>query len=408
MEALSKAPLAVGFSGGGDSLFLLKATLDWAKSCGRRVLALVVDHQLQADSARWTAEALARAKALGAEAQALAWIGPKPVTGLPAAARRARHALLAGAAREAGASVLLLGHTASDLAEAAAMRAEGSTVPDPRQWAPSPVWPEGRDVFLLRPLLSLTRVEIRDALAAEGETWLDDPANADLRYARARARAGGADGAVLEPEAARPPPVFAVDDAGALRLSRDAAAAHLAAALLCAAGTERPPRGERLERLVRRLRGGETFTATLAGARIEARDEVLICRDAGETARGGLASLTLAPGETGVWDGRWEIVAGVSSVTVCALQGHASRLSPAQRQSLAKLPAAVRPSLPLLLRHGAAPCSPALDGPSFAAEGGGRARLLVGGRFEAAVGLYDQESVTRCHVRGASAREPLS
>lgn len=408
LDALSKTPLAVGFSGGGDSLFLLKATLDWARPRGRRVLALVVDHQLQADSARWTAEALVKAKALGAEARALAWTGPKPTTGLPAAARRARHALLAGATREAGASVLLLGHTASDLAEAAAMRAEGSTVPDAREWAPSPVWPEGRDVFLLRPLLSLTRAAIRDALAAEGETWLDDPANADLRYARARARAGGADEVALEPDAATPPPMFAVDDTGAIRLPRDAAAAHLAAALLCAAGTERPPRGERLERLVQRLRSGETFTATLAGARIEARDEVLICRDAGETARGGLAPLDLGPGETGVWDGRWEVSAGATAVTVRALQGHASRLPPAQRQSLAKLPAAVRPSLPLLLRHGAAPCSPALDGPRFAAEGGGRARLLVFGRFEAAVGLYDQESVTRCHVRGASAREPLS
>lgn len=408
LDPTSPAPLAVGFSGGGDSLFLLKATLDWARPRGRPVLALVVDHQLQPDSARWTAEAVAKARALGADARALAWTGPKPAGGLPAAARRARHALLAAAAREAGASVLLLGHTASDLAEAAAMRAEGSTVSDPREWAPSPVWPEGREVFLLRPLLSLTRAEIRDALAAEGEAWLEDPANADLRYARARARAGGPEAAPPAPEVARPPPGFSIDEAGAIRLPRDVAAAHLAAALLCAAGTERPPRGERLERLVQRLRGGEAFTATLAGARVEAGDDVLICRDAGETARGGLAPLTLAPGETGVWDGRWEVTAGTEPLTVVALKGQAAKLSPEHRVRLAKLPAVVRPSLPLIPRHGAAPCSPALDGPDFAVEGRGRARLLVFGRFEAAVGLYDQESVTRCHVRGASAREPLS
>lgn len=405
---MSAAPLAVGFSGGGDSLFLLKAALDWARTRGRRVLALVVDHQLQADSARWTAEAVEKARSLGADAHALAWTGPKPAAGLPAAARRARHALLANAARQAGASVLLLGHTASDLAEAAAMRAEGSTVPDPREWAPSPIWPEGRGVFLLRPLLSLTRADIRAALAAESETWLEDPANADLRYARARVRAGGVEEAAWEPEVARPAPVFSVDDAGAIRLPRDAATAHLAAALLCAAGTERPPRGERLERLVERLRGGEAFTATLAGARVEAAEEALICRDAGETARGGLASLSLAPGEAGVWDGRWEIAAGAAPLTVVALKGRASSLSPEQRIRLAKLPAAVRPGLPLILRHGAAPCAPALDGPDFAAEGGGRARLLVLGRFEAAVGLRDKESATGRHVRGASAREPLS
>ena len=73
-----------------------------------------------------------------------------------------------------------MGHTASDLAEAAAMRAEGSTTPSPREWAPSPAWPEGRGVFLLRPMLHLARGEIRAWLAARGQTWIEDPANADL------------------------------------------------------------------------------------------------------------------------------------------------------------------------------------------------------------------------------------
>lgn len=396
LDPASRAPVAVGFSGGGDSLFLLKTVLNWAAGHGRAVLALTVDHQLQPGSARWTAEAVAKARALGAEARALAWTGDKPTAGLPAAARRARHALLADAARKAGASVLVLGHTASDLAEGAAMRAEGSTVSDPRAWAPSPAWPEGRGVFLLRPLLSLTRDEIRQALVAQGETWLDDPANEDPRYARARARAAGAAG----PEAAPvsidtpPPPSFEVDAGGSIRLPRDAAAAHLAAALLCAAGTERPPRGERLARLVERLRSGEVFAATLSGARVEAGADVLVCRDAGETARGGLAALDLAPGETGVWDGRWEITAGDAPLTVVPLKGRAAGLSPAQRARLSGVAASVRPTLPLILRSGAAPYCPTLDGPDLAAEGGGRARPLVLDRFKAAIGLYDQECVT--------------
>jgi tRNA(Ile)-lysidine synthase len=394
LSALSKAPLAVGFSGGGDSLFLLKATLDWARGRGRGVLALVVDHQLQENSGRWTADAVETARRLGAEARALAWTGPKPVSGLPAAARRARHALLAEAARAAGAKVLLLGHTASDLAESAAMRAEGSTVPDPREWSPSPAWPEGRGVFLLRPLLALTRAEIRAALAAGGEAWLDDPANDDLRYARARARAEGAQAPTAKVSPPPPPPDFSADAAGAIRLSRAVAPANLAVALLCAAGSERPPRGGRLQQLVQRLRSGEAFTATLSGARIEAGGDVLVCRDAGETARGGLSPLSLAPGQTGVWDGRWEITAGMEPLNVVALKGRASALSPDQRARLVTLPAAVRPSLPLILRQGAAPCSPVLDGRDFAAEGGGCARLLVLDRFKAAVGLYDQECVT--------------
>lgn len=382
LDPASAAPLAVGFSGGGDSLFLLKAVLD----LGRPVLALVVDHGLQAGSDRWTADAVAKACALGAEARALVWTGEKPKTGLPAAARRARHALLAEAVRAVGAKVLLLGHTASDLAEGVAMRAEGSTVSDPREWSPSPVWPEGRDVFLLRPLLALSRDEIRKGLADQGETWLDDPANEDLRYARARVRAAGAGDVSPTPAASLPPPRFTVDAVGTIRLPRDVAAAHLAAALLCAAGTERPPRGERLERLVQRIRSGEAFAATLSGARIEAGDDVLICRDAGETARGGLAPLELAPGQTGVWDGRWEVTAGNAPLTVTALKGKAASLSAADRARLSAIPASARPALPLI--------STPLDGPKLAPEGGGRARLLVLGRFKAAVGLCDQESVT--------------
>lgn len=396
LDPNSAAPLAVGFSGGGDSLFLLKFVMSWARPRGRPVLALTVDHQLQPDSDRWTADAVGKARALGVEARALAWTGDKPATGLPAAARRARHALLAEAARAAGAKVLLLGHTASDLAEGVLMRAEGSTVSDPREWAPSPVWPEGRGVFVLRPLLSLTRAAVHEALAAEGETWLEDPANTDQCYARARARAAGAPEAPPNSSSSPfpPPPNFSVDASGAIHLPRDVAAAPLAAALLCAAGTERPPRGERLDRLVQRLRSGETFIATLAGARIEAGDDVLICRDAGETARGGLAPLSLSPGETGVWDGRWEVTAGEASLTVLALKGSASSLSPDQRALLASLPASVRPSLPLLLRHGVAPAPAPLDGPDLAAEGGARVRSLVLDRFRAAIGLRDQESVT--------------
>lgn len=393
LDRASTAPLAVGFSGGGDSLFLLKTVLNWAQ--GRPVLALVVDHQLHPDSARWTAEAIAKAEALGAKAKALSWTGAKPTTGVPAAARRARHALLATAARLAGARVLLLGHTASDLAEGVAMRAEGSSVSNPREWAPSPVWPEGRGVMVLRPLLSLTRAAIRECLAAEGEAWLDDPANLDPRYARSRARARGTGAPPPVEVAPAPPPRFTVNAAGAIRLTREATPAHLAAALLCAGGTERPPRGERLTRLVARIRAGEVFTATLAGARVEAAETVLICRDAGEVARGGLTRLDLAPRETGVWDGRWEITAGDAALTVTPLKGRASGLSAQQRTRLSEVPAAARPSLPLLLRGGGADTgSLALDVPELAVEGEAGARALVLDRFKAAVGLFDQESVT--------------
>jgi len=397
LDPTSAAPIAVGFSGGGDSLALLRLTLDWARALGRPVLSLTVDHQLQPASAAWTRDAVAKAQALGAEARSLAWTGDKPATGVSAAARRARHALLAAAARAAGAKVLLLGHTADDLAEAAAMRAEGSTVSDPRDWSPSPVWPEGRGVMLLRPLLTERRADLRAWLSGQGETWLDDPANDDPRSARARARRElhGTGLTHIEAAKSQPPPIFQSDPYGVIQLRRDIAAAHLAAACLCAAGTERPPRGERLERLVARLRSGEAFTATLAGARVESvGDTVRVCRDAGETARGGLVALTLAPGETGVWDGRYEITAGAAPITVRPLKGLAAGLPRDQREALKAVPATARPALPAVVdAMGAATC-PVLVGPSLAMTSVECVGPLFLDRFRAAIGLIDQECVT--------------
>ena len=188
LRAASPAPLAVALSGGGDSLALLLLVKAWARARARRVCALTVDHRLNPDSADWTAFCGETAARLGVDFQALAWTGEKPATGLPAAARAARHALLADAARDAGAKVLLMGHTADDLAESAAMREDGSTVADAREWSPSPAWPEGRDLFILRPLLGVSRAALRAHLREAGETWIDDPANDDVRFARARAR----------------------------------------------------------------------------------------------------------------------------------------------------------------------------------------------------------------------------
>jgi tRNA(Ile)-lysidine synthase TilS/MesJ len=125
--------------------------VDWARLRGRRLLVLTVDHRLNPESASWTRRAGDQARALGCAWRGLVWDAPVPGTGLPAAARAARHALIAGAAREAGASVVLMAHTLDDAVEADLMRAEGTPIGRVREWSPSPVWPEGREVQLFRP-----------------------------------------------------------------------------------------------------------------------------------------------------------------------------------------------------------------------------------------------------------------
>lgn len=379
----STAPLAVALSGGGDSLALALLAADWAKARGRRLLILTVDHRLNPQSADWTKTCAAHAARLAVDFQALAWDGDKPARGLPAAARAARHRLLAGAARKAGARVILMAHTASDIAEAAAMRVAGSTTPSPREWAPSPVWPEGRGVFLLRPMLHLARGEIRAWLAARGQTWIEDPANADLRFARARARAAGADLALPEPAREPPPMDMEVDAAGVVSLPRMALTPRaLAVACLCAAGAERPPRAERLARIVALAATGAPFVATLAGARIEARaGRLSIMREPGELVRRPPAPLILAAGEAGVWDGRFEIAAD-RPARIVPLAGLAARLPPLDAAALREVPAKARAALPA---EAEAPSLRIASGEGLAV------RCLVEERLLAALGVVDRE-----------------
>jgi tRNA(Ile)-lysidine synthase len=354
-------PVAVALSGGGDSLALLLAAEAWARREGRTLVVLTVDHRLKPASADWTVACAATAARLGLGFRALNWDGAKPANGLPAAARAARHRLLADAASQAGARVILLGHTADDAREAARMRETGSTTPSPREWSPSPAWPEGRGLFLLRPLLSLGRGEIRDWLSARGETWIDDPANADLAYARPRARRDLAEWPGVAPPADEVSAkdlalACRADAGGGLHLKRaslrdaapGAAQRFVSAACLCAAGTDRPPSAARVKALVARLTGAGDLAATLAGARIETDEhEVRFLREAGEAARGGLAPLSLAAGERGVWDGRFEITAE-GSIEVRALAGLAKHLLKAEQAELRGLPPRLRPTLPVI------------------------------------------------------------
>jgi tRNA(Ile)-lysidine synthase len=371
-------PLALALSGGGDSLALLDLASAWARRNGRRVLALTVDHGLNPAGADWSRFAAQTAHAAGADWRGLEWTGDKLETGLPAAARLARHRLIAEAARAAGARVVLFAHTADDIAEADWMRARGSTLGRLRDWSPSPVWPEGRGLMLLRPLLDISRAALRDHLRARGLDWIEDPANHDPRFARSRARAslsllplgeggsrsetdeGSADG---QSDTADPhPPTRCASGPlslsmgeGTLSLPRSANIHTLAAALVCAGGGAATPRGRRLARLLARLEDPAPFTATLAGARLEAaHDRLTLTRDPGEFARRPRLPLPLPVAVPTVWDGRYEITAVEPGRSVVPAAGRLAALAPPERAALKSLPPVARASLPVLIRDGGA------------------------------------------------------
>lgn len=392
------APVALALSGGGDSLALLLLAAAWCAHAGRPLLALTVDHRLAPASAAWTAFAGERARAAGAAWRALPWLGPRHAGGLPAAARKARHALLADAARAAGARVVLLGHTADDVIEGERMRAaDAPGLGRLRVWGPSPAWPQSRGTALLRPLLDVGRTELREWLHARGEAcWIDDPANDDLRSPRTRARRDRRP-APPAPETADPPrdcaalAAIAIADAAgrlawpleALRDAPDARTRVLAAAAVCVGGGVRPPRSERA-RAFAEAATGEGVVRTLAGARLSTLDdEVALTR---APAREPPSAVASPHGET-VWDGRFQLAPLRSGWRVAPLAGHAARLAPGSRRALATIPAAARPMLPVLLGPDGAPHLPRPLG-----DGPGEALSLVGARLHLTLGALRTEA----------------
>lgn len=393
-------PLAVAFSGGGDSLALLLIAKAWADRAGRPLIALTVDHRLQAQSREWAAWCETRATDVGAAHEILAWEGPKPTHGIPAAAREARHRLIAEAARRAGANVVLFGHTADDVIESQVMQSGGVRISAPRPWSPSPVWPEGRDLFVLRPLIELRRAAIRDWLRARGETWIEDPANQDLRHPRVRARAEAV-GVSSEQKPARrgatavgarfgPSGDVIVERALAEKRSEDREdfVLRLGAAIACAAGNERPPRRDALERLAVRVERDEAINTTLGGARItETSDAFVFTRETADSRGRGCRAMNLRPGEPTVWDGRFEVRAREPGLTLAPLRGYAAKLDSGQRRRLSALHPAVRAALPVVIDEGGC-----ISCPTLAEDPRLEIRALAGGRFAGACGVIDSEA----------------
>ena len=178
---LGSGELAVGVSGGPDSLALAAGAVYVGRQIGLRVHGLVVDHGLQprsSDVAEHAAEVLRELGLATARVLTVVVDGPG---GMEAAARRARYSALR-AALPAPDALVLLGHTRDDQAETVLLglgRGSG-----PRSIAGmrplDPPWG--------RPLLDIPRRITVAACARLGLRPWADPQNVDPRFTRVRLR----------------------------------------------------------------------------------------------------------------------------------------------------------------------------------------------------------------------------
>lgn len=365
--------LAVGVSGGPDSLALTLLAARWAARSGGSVVALTVDHGLRREAAAEAAQVGEWLRARAVAHRILAWAGPKPQRGVQAAARAARRDLLTAYCRREGILHLLLAHHEDDQAETLVMRLAAGSGPD--GLAGMAAVAESADLRVLRPLLAVARARLAMTLVALGQPWIEDPGNRDPRFSRSRVRAlveaphkvaapaagfaqerAGRDAelaALLAENVSIYPEGWATLAPAALSgVSPDLGRRMLARVLMSVGGQAYPPGGARLDRLDAAVRTGALGGGrTVAGCRVVPRKHVhIIAREIASVA----GPLPVAEEGTYQWDGRFRLdIAGAAippGTVIRALGevGWRDIAESAKPLRTLSVPPFVRPALPAL------------------------------------------------------------
>ena len=179
--------LLIGLSGGSDSVALVFLLRDLAEHGGFSVAGVAhLNHQLRPSSGG--DEAFCRELAdrlhlrIVVESADVKGYARSRNLSVEDAARRIRYNFLESSADALGADRIAVGHTQDDQAETfllKLMRGAGLT-------GLAGIYPQrGR---VIRPLLDVSRADLRSHLSEHGERWIEDETNADLENPRNRIR----------------------------------------------------------------------------------------------------------------------------------------------------------------------------------------------------------------------------
>lgn len=178
--------VVVGVSGGSDSMALMLLADRWARARGGQAWGLTVDHGLRGESADEARRVGVWLGGRGIPHDVLSWSGPKPESGIQAAAREARYRLLTAWCRDRCCLHLLTAHHLEDQIETHLIRRHAGSGVD--GLAGMPAVRELVGCRLVRPLLAVSRERLAALLVAEGQPFLRDPSNLNPVFERARLR----------------------------------------------------------------------------------------------------------------------------------------------------------------------------------------------------------------------------
>jgi len=175
-EIFPGAHLALGLSGGLDSVALLSILLELAPALGFSLRAVHVNHGISPNAARWAEFCGALCARLGVPLQLEAVdISDHRRLGLEGAARRSRHEVFA----RVDADFVVLAQHSDDQAETLLLRLlRGAGLRGLAAMSPLRSI-SGTRTRLLRPLLAVSRAEIETHARLHGLEWVEDESNAD-------------------------------------------------------------------------------------------------------------------------------------------------------------------------------------------------------------------------------------
>lgn len=179
-------PLAIATSGGPDSLALLLLTHDFAIKTKKKIIALTIDHGLRATSHKEAFYVEKVAQSLGIQHVILKWETEKPVTRIQEKAREARYDLLLRWCKENQISTLLLGHHQQDQEETFWLRLSSGSGLEGLTGMKPMVEREGIRIY--RPLLNFSKERLKATLKVKNQEWIEDPSNESPTYFRGRFR----------------------------------------------------------------------------------------------------------------------------------------------------------------------------------------------------------------------------
>lgn len=295
--------IAVAVSGGSDSLALSFLMAKFAKENNINLHCITIDHQLRSESSEEAEKTKKLLAEYGIHHITIQWIGDKPKANIQEKARIARYTLLTEYCRKHNINYLCTGHQKNDQAENFIIRAEhGSGL---YGLAGIPKLNEFNQIHIARPLLEFSKNELIDFLKKNHINWCEDPSNQNEKFTRVKIRkllgqspewvdklAALSDNLAHAKEAVE----YTVNEKflNLVTIDSDQAIIKLTdfnllpqeirfrlmlRTLQLFHPSNKPPRGERLDNLLNKIKDEKNFKAsTLAGCLIAKKKDFLIIK----------------------------------------------------------------------------------------------------------------------------------